>query len=69
MTPDRSTVLSKPGVKIPPSLRNIYKKLQEDVGCSIPNHGYQWNGQEGGLMLNAVVTNCSNTVLRNFILE
>jgi uracil-DNA glycosylase len=25
----------KPGVKIPPSLRNIYKELPDDFGCSI----------------------------------
>ena len=47
----------KPGVKIPPSLRNIYKELQSDVGCSIPNHGYlvDW-AKQGVLMLNAVLT-------------
>ncbi|MEH7276541.1 uracil-DNA glycosylase [Neobacillus vireti] len=47
----------KPGIKIPPSLRNIYKELQEDVGCSIPNHGYlvEW-AKQGVLMLNAVLT-------------
>ena len=47
----------KPGVKIPPSLRNIYKELQDDVGCSIPNHGYlvDW-AKQGVLMLNAVLT-------------
>jgi uracil-DNA glycosylase len=47
----------KPGVKIPPSLRNIYKELQEDVACSIPNHGYlvEW-AKQGVLMLNTVLT-------------
>ncbi|MFB3169703.1 uracil-DNA glycosylase [Neobacillus sp. 179-C4.2 HS] len=47
----------KPGVKIPPSLRNIYKELQEDVGCAIPNHGYlvDW-AKQGVLMLNTVLT-------------
>ncbi|MEH7495660.1 uracil-DNA glycosylase [Neobacillus niacini] len=47
----------KPGVKIPPSLRNIYKELKDDVGCSIPNHGYlvEW-AKQGVLMLNAVLT-------------
>jgi uracil-DNA glycosylase len=47
----------KPGVKIPPSLRNIYKELQDDVGCMIPNHGYlvEW-AKQGVLMLNAVLT-------------
>ena len=29
----------KPGVRIPPSLRNIYAELKEDVGTPIPNHG------------------------------
>ncbi len=47
----------KPGVKVPPSLQNIYKELQSDVGCYIPNHGYlvDWTKQ-GVLMLNAVLT-------------
>jgi len=46
-----------PGVKIPPSLRNIYKELHEDLGCVTPNHGYlkKWATQ-GVLMLNAVLT-------------
>ncbi|HHW36347.1 MAG TPA: uracil-DNA glycosylase [Bacillales bacterium] len=47
----------KPGVKIPPSLHNIYKEMQSDVGCYIPNHGYlvDWTKQ-GVLLLNAVLT-------------
>lgn len=47
----------KPGVRIPPSLKNIYKELQSDVGCYIPNHGYlvDWTKQ-GVLLLNAVLT-------------
>ncbi|WHY01320.1 uracil-DNA glycosylase [Neobacillus sp. DY30] len=47
----------KPGVRIPPSLRNIYKELKDDLGCSIPNHGYlvEW-AKQGVLMLNAVLT-------------
>lgn len=42
---------------IPPSLVNIYKELQEDVGCYIPNNGYlkKWADQ-GVLMLNTVLT-------------
>ncbi len=45
------------GVKTPPSLQNIYKELQTDVGCTIPAHGnlLEWAGQ-GVLMLNAVLT-------------
>lgn len=47
----------KPGVSIPPSLQNIYKELQTDLGCYIPNHGYlvEWTKQ-GVLLLNAVLT-------------
>jgi uracil-DNA glycosylase len=47
----------KPGVKIPPSLRNIYKELHEDIGCSTPNHGSltKW-AKEGVLLLNTVLT-------------
>lgn len=47
----------KPGVKIPPSLFNIFKELQADLGCSIPNHGYlvDW-AKQGVLLLNAVLT-------------
>jgi uracil-DNA glycosylase len=45
------------GVKIPPSLRNIYKALAIDCGCSIPSHGYltKW-AKQGVLMINAVLT-------------
>lgn len=47
----------KPGVKIPPSLQNIYKELHTDLGCYIPNNGYlvKW-AEQGVLMLNAVLT-------------
>ncbi len=47
----------KPGVDIPPSLVNIYKELETDLGCYIPNNGYlvKWASQ-GVLMLNAVLT-------------
>ena len=47
----------KPGVEIPPSLVNIYKELQDDLGCKIPNHGYltKW-AKQGVLMLNTVLT-------------
>jgi len=46
-----------PGQKIPPSLQNIYKELQDDLGCDIPNHGYlkKWADQ-GVLLLNTVLT-------------
>ncbi|PRZ11579.1 uracil-DNA glycosylase [Laceyella sediminis] len=47
----------KPGVKQPPSLKNIFKELHDDVGCEIPNHGYlvKW-AEQGVLMLNTVLT-------------
>ena len=46
-----------PGVKIPPSLRNIYQELKEDVGFQIPTHGYLQNwADQGVLMLNAMLT-------------
>ncbi|GGG09764.1 uracil-DNA glycosylase [Paenibacillus abyssi] len=47
----------QPGVKIPPSLQNIYKELREDLGCSIPSHGslVAW-AEQGVLLLNAVLT-------------
>ncbi len=47
----------KPEVDIPPSLVNIYKELQDDLGCFIPDNGYlkKWADQ-GVLMLNSVLT-------------
>ncbi len=47
----------KPGEDIPPSLQNIYKELNEDLGCYIPNNGYleKW-AREGVLLLNTVLT-------------
>ena len=45
------------GVRIPPSLRNIYKELSTDVGITIPNHGdlTPW-AQQGVFLLNAMLT-------------
>src|SRR5699024_2571304 len=47
----------KPEVDVPPSLKNIYKELQADLGCAIPNHGYivKW-AKQGVLLLNNVLT-------------
>lgn len=47
----------KPGVKIPPSLRNMFKELHQSLGCEIPNNGYllEWANQ-GVLLLNTVLT-------------
>lgn len=45
------------GMKIPPSLRNIYKELYDDLGCTIPDHGdlSEWASQ-GVFLLNAILT-------------
>ena len=47
----------QPGIEIPPSLQNIYKELQDDLGCYIPNNGYlvKW-AKQGVLLLNNVLT-------------
>ena len=47
----------KPGVRIPPSLLNMYKELKTDLGCYIPNNGYleKW-ARQGILLLNTALT-------------
>jgi uracil-DNA glycosylase len=47
----------QPGVPPPPSLVNIFKELQEDVGFRVPDHGclIPW-AEQGVLLLNAVLT-------------
>ena len=47
----------KPDVEIPPSLVNIYKELESDLGCYIPNNGYleKW-ARQGVMLLNTVLT-------------
>lgn len=47
----------RPGVDLPPSLRNIYKELRDDVGATPPDHGclVPW-ARQGVLLLNAVLT-------------
>ena len=47
----------KKGVVAPPSLKNIFIELKDDLGCEIPNHGelVKW-AKEGVLMLNTVLT-------------
>ena len=47
----------KPGVKTPPSLVNIYKELQADLGIPPARHGFleHW-AKQGVLLLNAVLT-------------
>ncbi len=45
------------GIKIPPSLVNIYKELHNDIGFAIPNHGNLTNwARQGVLMLNTSLT-------------
>ena len=45
------------GVNTPPSLQNIYKELQSDLGCAVPSHGclLEW-AEQGVLLLNTVLT-------------
>ena len=45
------------GVPFPPSLQNIFKELQDDIGCKIPSSGEldAW-GRQGVLLLNTVLT-------------
>ncbi|MBJ7575730.1 uracil-DNA glycosylase [Luteimonas sp. MC1828] len=47
----------RPGVPVPPSLLNIFKEIQRDLGIAAPDHGclLPW-AQRGVLLLNAVLT-------------
>lgn len=47
----------KPNVKIPPSLSNIFKELNEDLGIAVPEHGclIPW-AKQGVLLLNTILT-------------
>ena len=47
----------RPGVRVPPSLKNIYKELVADVGFVPPSHGClsEW-ARQGVLLLNSVLT-------------
>jgi uracil-DNA glycosylase len=47
----------RPGIAVPPSLRNIYKELQAELGLPIPSHGNltSWADQ-GVLLLNSVLS-------------
>ena len=46
-----------PGVRVPPSLANIYREIEADLGFSPPHHGYlqSW-AEQSVLLLNAVLT-------------
>lgn len=47
----------KPDVKIPPSLKNMYKEIQQELGGFIPDNGYlmPW-AKQGVLLLNDILT-------------
>src|SRR3569623_2568490 len=47
----------QPGVAVPPSLDNIFKELQRDLGIARPDHGclLPW-ARQGVLLLNSVLT-------------
>lgn len=47
----------KPNVPIPPSLKNIFQELHDDLGCYIPDNGclIPW-ARQGVLLLNTVLT-------------
>lgn len=47
----------RPGVTVPPSLKNMYKELERDLSIQPVNHGYlrKW-AEEGVLLLNTVLT-------------
>ncbi len=46
-----------PGARIPPSVKNVFTELQNDIGCYIPNNGclIPW-ALQGVLLLNCVLT-------------
>ena len=46
-----------PGVAVPPSLRNIFRELHEDIGCAVPKSGdlSAW-AERGVLLLNTALT-------------
>ncbi|MDD5157482.1 uracil-DNA glycosylase [Sulfurimonas sp.] len=45
------------GCVIPPSLRNIFKELEDDVGCAVPSYGdlTKW-AEDGVLLINSVLS-------------
>jgi uracil-DNA glycosylase len=47
----------RPGVRVPPSLANIYRELESDLGIAPAQHGFlePW-AQQGVLLLNSVLT-------------
>lgn len=47
----------QPQIKIPPSLANIYKEIESDLGLKMPPHGHliSW-AEQGVLLLNSILT-------------
>ncbi|HLO58597.1 MAG TPA: uracil-DNA glycosylase [Bacteroidales bacterium] len=46
-----------PGIPAPPSLVNIFKEIEKDLGIPVPNHGCLENwAKQGVLLLNATLT-------------
>lgn len=47
----------RPGIPLPPSLRNIFRELHDDLGCAVPENGslIPW-AKQGVLLLNTVLT-------------
>ncbi|HVG43538.1 MAG TPA: uracil-DNA glycosylase, partial [Longimicrobium sp.] len=47
----------RPGVTPPPSLRNVFRELRDELGCPVPRDGslVPW-AEQGVLLLNAVLT-------------
>ncbi len=47
----------KKDIPIPPSLKNIYKEINSDLGCDIPSHGdlRKW-ARQGVLLMNSTLT-------------
>lgn len=45
-----------PGVRPPPSLRNVFSELQRDLGCAPPDGSLERWARQGVLLLNAVLT-------------
>ena len=54
----------QPGVKVPPSLQNIYKELKSDLGIEPPKDGTltKW-AKQGVLMLNTTLTSPRRSIL------
>ena len=50
------------GVKVPPSLVNIYKELHDDLGCTIPHHAYLMKWAQQGV---SKIPNRCRTVARD----